>query len=136
MLWIVSRMKWIMLLSGVLTSTMIYAAIAPDAALQSTFGESLTGPLAEIVVRNWGALIALIGGMLIYGAFNPASRPLVLAVAGISKAVFIGLVLTLGDYLGRQAGVAVVIDAVMIVLFAWYLVAARVVKPTDVAVSI
>ena len=33
-------MKWIMLLSGVLTSTMIYAAIAPDAALQSTFGES------------------------------------------------------------------------------------------------
>jgi hypothetical protein len=96
----------------------------------------LTGPLAEIVVRNWGALIALIGGMLIYGAFNPASRPLVLAVAGISKAVFIGLVLTLGDFLGRQAGVAVVIDAVMIVLFAWYLVAARVVKRTDVAVSI
>jgi hypothetical protein len=136
MLWIVSSMKWIMLLSGVLTSTMIYAAIAPDAALQSTFGETLTGPLAEIVVRNWGALIALIGAMLIYGAFNPASRPLVLTVAGISKAVFIGLVLTLGDYLGRQAGVAVVIDVVMIVLFAWYLVAARVVKPTDVAVSV
>ena len=74
--------------------------------------------------------------MLIYGAFDPVSRPLVLTVAGISKAVFIGLVLTLGDYLGRQAGVAVVIDAVMIVLFAWYLVAARVVKPTDVAVSV
>ena len=136
MLWIVSSMKWIMLLSGVLTSTMIYAAIAPDAALQSTFGETLTGPLAQIVVRNWGALIALIGAMLIYGAFNPVSRPLVLTVAGISKAVFIGLVLTLGDYLGRQAGVAVVIDAVMIALFAWYLVAARVVKRTDVTVSV
>ena len=136
MLWIVSSMKWIMLISGVLTSTMIYAAIAPDAALQSTFGETLTGPLAQIVVRNWGALIALIGAMLIYGAFNPVSRPLVLTVAGISKAVFIGLVLTLGDYLGRQAGVAVVIDAVMIALFAWYLVAARVVKRADVAVSV
>ena len=136
MLWIVSSMKWIMLLSGVLTSTMIYAAIAPDAALKSTFGETLTGPLAQIVVRNWGALIALIGAMLIYGAFNPASRPLVLTVAGISKAVFIALVLTLGDYLGRQAGVAVVIDAVMIALFVWYLVAARVVKRTDVAVSV
>ena len=136
MLWIVSGMKWIMLLSGVLTSTMIYAAIAPDAALQSTFGETLSGPLAQIVVRNWGALIALIGAMLIYGAFNPVSRPLVLTVAGISKAVFIGLVLSLGDYLGRQAGVAVVIDAVMIALFVWYLVAARVVKRTDVAVSV
>ena len=126
MSWIVSRMRWIMLVSGVLTSTMIYAAIAPEAALQSSFGETLTGPLAEIVVRNWGALIALIGGMLIYGAFNPSSRPLVLVVAGVSKAVFIGLVLSLGDYLGRQVGVAVVVDAIMIVLFAWYLVAARV----------
>ena len=74
--------------------------------------------------------------MLIYGAFNPVSRPLVLTVAGISKAVFIGLVAHLGDYLGRQAGVAVVIDAVMIALFAWYFVAARVVKRTDVVASV
>jgi hypothetical protein len=97
MLWIVSRMKWIMLLSGVLTSTMIYAAIAPDAALQSTFGETLTGPLAQIVVRNWGALIALIGAMLIYGAFNPASRPLVLTVAGKSVHVPSGETATLAQ---------------------------------------
>ena len=69
--WIVTKMKWIMLLSGVLTFTMVYAAVAPQAALRSTFGETLEGPLAEIVVRNWGALIALIGAMLIYGAFNP-----------------------------------------------------------------
>jgi hypothetical protein len=85
-----------MIASGVLTTTMLQAVIAPEAALRSTFGESLSGPLAEIVVRNWGVLIALIGGMLIYGAFNPPVRPLVLTVASISKAVFIGLVLTLG----------------------------------------
>jgi hypothetical protein len=114
-----------MILSGVLTTTMLNAAVAPDAALRSTFGESLSGPLADIVVRNWGILIALIGGMLIYGAFNPPVRPLVLVVAGISKAVFIGLVLTFGqDYLG-QVGVVVLVDSVMILLFAWYLVAAR-----------
>jgi len=81
--WIVANMKWVMLISGALTFTMIYAAIAPQAALRSTFGEALDGPLAEIVVRNWGALVALVGAMLIYGAFSPASRPLVLTVAGI-----------------------------------------------------
>ena len=81
--WIVARMKWIMLVSGALTSSMIYAAVAPEAALRSTFGETLQGPLAEIVVRNWGALIALVGAMLIYGAFHPASRPLVLTVPGL-----------------------------------------------------
>ena len=121
--WIVANMKWVMLVSGVLTSTMIYAAIAPQAALRSTFGEALDGPLAEIVVRNWGALIALVGAMLIYGAFSPASRPLVLTVAGASKLVFIGLVLTYGtQFLGQQVGVAMGIDLVMVVLFIVYLI--------------
>ena len=126
MTWILGNIRWIMVVSGVLTATMIYAAIAPEAALRSTFGETLEGPLAQIVVRNWGALIALVGGMLIYGAFDPPGRPFILFVAGVSKAVFIILVLWQGSrYLGQQAGIAVVIDSVMIALFAWYLVAVR-----------
>lgn len=126
MTWIVPNIRWIMLISGALTSTMIYAAVAPEAALRSTFGETLDGPLAQIVVRNWGALITLVGGMLIYGAFDPPARPLVLIVAGVSKAIFIALVLSQGGrYLGQQAGVAIGIDLVMVALFAWYLVAAR-----------
>ena|SRR5688572_33246025 len=125
MRWIVATMKWIMLVSGVLTFTMVYAAVAPQAALRSTFGDSLEGPLAEIVVRNWGALIALIGAMLIYGAFNVQTRPLILIVAGLSKLTFIGLVLTYGtQYLGHQAGVAIVVDLVMVMLFIVYLITA------------
>jgi hypothetical protein len=117
--------KWVMLVSGVLTCTMLYAAFAPQAALRSTFGETIEGPLADVVVRNWGALIGLVGGMLTYGAFVPAVRPLVLVVAGVSKLVFIGLVLAHGErYLGR-AGVAVVFDFVMVILYAGYLVATR-----------
>jgi hypothetical protein len=124
--WIVANIKWIMLVAGALTCTMIYAAIAPQAALRSTFGEALEGPLAEIVVRNWGALIALIGAMLLYGAYHPPVRPLVLGVAGTSKIVFIGLVLAHGGrYLGHQAAVAIAIDAVMVILFAIYLIGAR-----------
>ena len=124
--WIVRRIKWIMLVSGALTSTMLYAAIAPQSALHSTFGETLEGPVAEIVVRNWGALIALIGAMLIYGAYDPPGRPLILTVAGLSKLIFIGLVLSHGGrYLGHQAGVAVVVDLVMVALFIGYLVGVR-----------
>ena len=124
--WIVARIKWIMLVSGALTCTMLYAAIAPQAALRSTFGETLEGPLAEIVVRNWGALIALVGAMLIYGAYDPPGRPLILTVAGLSKLIFIGLVLSQGrQYLSHQAGFAVVIDLVMVALFIGYLVRVR-----------
>jgi hypothetical protein len=115
-----------MLVSGLLTCTMFFAAVAPQAALQSTFGSSLQGPVAEIVVRNSGVLITLMGAMLIYGAFSPASRPLVLTVAGLSKAAFIVLILTFGgSLLTGQALVAVVSDTIQIALFATYLIAGR-----------
>jgi hypothetical protein len=124
--WIVLRIKGIMLTAGVLTSTMLYAAVAPRAALRSTFGEELNGPVAEIVVRNWGALIGLIGAMLLYGAFHPSSRSLVLTVAGLSKVVFICLVLSQGArYLGHQAGIAVVVDSAFVLLFAGFLIGSR-----------
>ena len=124
MQWIVMSMKWIMLVSGALTCTMLYAAISPQAALQGTFGETLDGPVANIVVRNWGVLIGLIGAMLIYGAFNPVVRSLVLIVAGISKVAFISLILSVGwQFLGYQAGIAVVSDVLQVSLFIGYLLA-------------
>ena len=126
MTWIVASMKWIMLVSGALTCTMLYATVAPQAALASTFGDTLQGPVAEIVVRNWGVLIALMGAMLIYGAFNTAARPLVLTVAGVSKVTFIVLILVLGrPFLSHQAGVAVVSDLIQVSLFLGYLLATR-----------
>ena len=123
--WIVGAMKWIMLVSGALTCTMLYAAIAPQAALEGTFGATLQGPVAEIVVRNWGVLIFLIGAMLIYAAFHTAARPLVLTVAGLSKVTFIALVLAGGrPFLSHQAGVAVVSDLIQVTLFLGYLLVA------------
>jgi hypothetical protein len=123
---IVAQIKRVMLVAGVLTCTMVYAAIAPQAALRATFGEALDGPLAEIVVRNWGVLITLVGAMLIYGAYHAAVRPLVLVVALLSKLAFIVLVLARGSrYLGQQAGIAIAIDAVWVVLFGLYLAARR-----------
>lgn len=123
---IVAHIHRVMMVSGVLTMTMIYAAFAPEAALRSTFGESMSGPVADIVVRNWGVLIALVGAMLIYAARRPAARPLALAVAGTSKAIFIALVLSHGGrFLGYQAGIAVVVDLVWVVVFALYFLAVR-----------
>jgi hypothetical membrane protein len=115
-----------MLVSGVLTATMIFAAIAPQAALRQTFGETLEGPLAEVVVRNWGALIASVGGLLIHGAYDEPSRPLILIFAGATKVIFIALVVAQGGrYLRKQAGVAVIVDLIIVALFATYLVAVR-----------
>ena len=123
-----NNIKWIMLVAGALTCTMAYVAIAPRAALLLLFGETLDGPLAEIFVRNWGALITLQGVMLIWGAFKAQVRSVALVVSIACKLVFIALVLSLGArYLGRQAGITVAIafDLVCVVLFTWYLLGPR-----------
>ncbi len=123
--WVISRMKWVMLVSGILTCSMILAAIAPRVALELTFGDAISGPIAEIVVRNWGALIAIIGAMLIYAAYNPASRPLVLVVAVVSKLIFISLNLVYGPQFLEKSALAIIVDSVMIALFLIYLFGAR-----------
>jgi hypothetical protein len=104
---------------------MAYAAIMPQAALQSTFGETLEGPLAEIIVRNWGILITLVGGLLIYGAFRPNARSPALVVAGVSKTAFVGLVLSQGMYFVSHAGIAITLDVIWIGLFALYFLKTR-----------
>lgn len=126
-----------MLLSGALTCTMLYAAIAPQAALSSQFGSSLQGPVAEVVVRSWGVLITLVGGMLLYGAYHPAQRQLVLAVAGTSKLAFVSLVLAQGGaLLQHQAGIAVAVDSLFVLLYAGYFAGrANQVKLANVASS-
>src|SRR6266513_938436 len=126
MRWLTTSIKWIMLVAGTLTATMLYTAIAPDAAMQSSFGQTLPGPLAELIVRNWGLLVGLVGLMLIYGAFVPPARRLVLSVAALSKGVFVILLLTVGhDYLGQTIRIAVVVDGLEALLFAAYLLTTR-----------
>lgn len=118
--------KWVMLVAGLLTCTMFYALVSPEASLISNFGQSIEGPVAQIVVRNWGALIGLMGVLLIYGAFREEARTVALLVAGASKLVFITLVLSLGQpFLQFQVGLSVAVDTIMIVLFATYLIGQR-----------
>lgn len=116
---------WIMITSGLLTATMVQAAFAPRSALQSMFGEALEGPLAEVVVRNWAALVTMVGLALVYAGWTSTLAVPVLVVAGISKLIFIGLVLSQGRrFLNRRAGTAILIDAVFVVLFALILAVA------------
>jgi hypothetical protein len=112
----------IMVVSGLLTLTMLYAAVAPVAASQSMLGETPTGAFAALVVPNWGILIGLMGALLIYGAFHAPSRKLALLVAGASKVAFIALVLAQSERYLAGLGAAVIIDSVMVVLFAAYVI--------------
>lgn len=115
----------IMVVSGLLTLTMLYAAVSPVAASQSFFQETPQGAMASIVVPNWGVLIGLMGALLLYGAFHAPSRKLALVVAGASKLAFIALILMQGDRYLSGLQTALIVDAVMVVLFAIYVLVGK-----------
>ena len=119
----------VMLVAGLLTLTMLYAAISPVAATQAYFGETPEGAMASVIVPNWGVLIGLMGALLIYGAFHAPSRKLALIVAGASKIAFITLILTQGDRYLAGLQTAVIIDSVMVALFVIYLIFGRTTAP-------
>jgi energy-converting hydrogenase Eha subunit C len=67
-------------------------------------------------------LIGIVGLLLIFGAFKPHSRPLILVLSIVSKTIFIGLILTYGnDYLETARG-AIVFDSIAILLYLIYLI--------------
>lgn len=113
----------VMLIGGALTLTMLYAAFAPEAAVQSMFGETPSGAMAAIVVPNWGVLIGLMGALLIYGALHAPSRRVALLIAGASKVAFIALVVVQGDRYLSGLATAIAVDSVMVALFAFFLIA-------------
>jgi hypothetical protein len=119
---IVTNIKWIMVIAGLLTCSMIFAVFAPEAALISMFGEALTEPLAQIVVRSWGFLIFLIGTLLIYVAYKPVYRNLSLVVTSISKIAFIALIVIFGTQYIDKSAVTIVLDSMLVLIFLTYLI--------------
>ena len=128
---IIKNIKWVMLVSGVLTFTMFYGLFAPQAALESMFGVSFNGTLENIVIRSWSALIGLIGVILIYGFFSQKNRVFSISVAAFSKVVFVSLVLLYGQEFLGKAGPAIAMDCVVIILSGVYLFAVRMQRSTD-----
>jgi hypothetical protein len=122
---IMTNIKWIMNIAGLLICSIIFAVFAPDAALISMFGEALTQPLAQVVVRSWGFLIFLISALLMYGAYKPEYRNLALVFSSVSKIAFIALIVIFGTQYIEKSAVTIVLDSVLVVIFLSYLVKMR-----------
>ncbi len=121
---LVDNMQWVLLVCGLLTLSMIQAVFAPRATMRAYFGEAPDSKAADLLMRNWGMLVAAGGGLLVYAAFTPSVRPVALVFVGLTKLSFITLVLMAGGgFLKKQAGLAVIVDGVMVALFVAYLLA-------------
>jgi hypothetical protein len=121
---LVAEFKWVMLVGGVLTCSMWLAVFAPQRAIRLLVGEAPSGELPTMLARCFGVMVGLNGVMLIWGAFHPEVRPVVLTYAILGKAAFVALVAPNGRWRGK-AMVGLVVDSVLVVLFAAYLLAPK-----------
>jgi hypothetical protein len=121
--WISNNIQPVLIVSGILTFSMVLMMLAPRFALRATFGETAEGRVADLVSRSWGEMIAASGLMLIYAAYYPETRLPILLYSIAGKTGFIVLTLSKG-FRSTNAMTAVVADAIMVALFAWYLLAA------------
>lgn len=113
--------KWGLVIFGSVTLIMMGAVIAPSAVLEATFGTTVSDPLALMIVRSWGALIGLMGALLITAAWHPGQRFGSVLVVMVSKIVFLGLLVLYGQMYLRAAAGTIVIDMAAIVFLAWCL---------------
>lgn len=119
---ITKHIKWIMVMAGLLTCSMVFAVFSPQATLIRVFGEALTQPLAQVVVRSWGFLIFLMGILLIYGAYIPVYRKLALTVVSTSKIVFITLIVIFGEQYIDKSMLTIILDSTLVFIFICYLI--------------
>jgi len=113
---IINNIKWLMLVSGILTATMFYGVFSPQFILESMFGAVFEGDLENIVIRSWSALIGLIGLMLVYGFFKEKYRAFILLIAASSKLIFIALVLLYGQAYLATALSAIIMDCAVVLV--------------------
>jgi uncharacterized membrane protein YozB (DUF420 family) len=117
---ITANIKWILIITGAVTMTMLYAAIAPQAAMMQSFGATLEGPLAEVIVRSWGMMVTLIGAMLILSAFRPKYRRMMMTAAAFGKAFLIIMILIQGGAIMAASMPVVIFDGLVVLIYAAY----------------
>lgn len=105
-----------MLITGTLTLIAGVGLFAPAQIQQSMFEAVSLDPVALLLTRGWGGLVAVSGLLLILGARSPVHRDFSLNIAAGCKAMFISLVLVWGrEFIPSLAG-ALLLDALVVIV--------------------
>lgn len=121
MAFIADNIFWILLVSGVVTSSMLVAVIAPRLVFQQFFGTVLDGALGNAIMRNWGLVIGMSGLLLVYAAYDETVRTPIMLFSIAGKLFFSAQIFSAGSTLKAARGGAI-IDLVIGVVFCAYLI--------------
>ena len=112
---------WLFGLAGLVTISMLQAAVAPQAVLRTYFGEQTDSPGLLAIVRNWGFGIAACGGLLVAAAFVPDLR-VAAAVFAIVNSI-IGTVIKIVAfplYILTLGLISFLVNGLLLMITAWF----------------
>jgi hypothetical protein len=107
----------ILIVTGVATAGVLALVVAPVPMMKAVFGQAPASPLGPLIVRHWGLLVFMVGGLLVYAAYCSEIRVPTLIVAVVEKAAFVAGVLTSPFRWRRTAMVLALADAGMATLY-------------------
>ena len=111
----------ILVVSGAATAGAIVLFLAPEPLLRLVFGVDAADGLTIFFARYIGLLVFLFGCLLVYCAFNPATRAPVLVAASTEKLVFVALVAMGKAKRTPLLTTAAIADALFATLYVLYL---------------
>jgi hypothetical protein len=110
----------ILLISGIFTALAIAIFFFPARFYKAVFNLEAVPAVYIFIARHWGAVISLIGFLMIYAAYNQEVRDAVIFAASVGKIVFSGLVMFSPLRKSRVFIRLATFDAVIVALFAFY----------------
>ncbi|HXJ96661.1 MAG TPA: hypothetical protein VMT20_27800 [Terriglobia bacterium] len=114
---ITTHIHAILVVVGLVTMGGIGALVAPRQALKLVFGVETPQNVALLLTRHWGLLIFLVGALLTFAAYHPGIQVPAMAIAGLEKIAFAGLVFLGPLKRTTVATLAAAVDAGFAVLF-------------------
>ena len=114
--------EWILVVSGIATAAAGFTALLlPRQLLRLAFGVEAPDGSTMFFVRHWGALIFVMGTLIAYSAYSPATRSPVMLAGALEKLAIVALIF-FGPLKRTMAMTAIAIaDGLFAVLYVAYL---------------
>lgn len=116
-----SHIDLILLISGILTSSLIMQAIAPSYALKAFYGKVADSELSLFLARAGGLPIAAIGALMIWASFDDVIRFPIIIIALISKVLFLTLIAMNWKVTGKGYALTITVDTISVLLLSMFL---------------
>ncbi len=108
--------RTILVVTGAVTTAAAIALALPDLTFRQLFGDT-TDAGSRLVIRHWGLLVGLVGGLLIYSAYHPEVRVPVM-VAAIAEKFAIGALILFSPFRTRPLAATIgIADTAMAVAY-------------------